>query len=112
MQVRIPFLKISVPELESLPMSRQEEILAHPSMSQLAKRHMMLMRLGWAFLPIGLVAFLVLSHTDIDPRIISYIFLGSMAASVTWMVGAVILYHFRSSRQLHSLALSTFPKEK
>src|SRR4051794_28424512 len=57
MQARIPFLKMHVPELESLPKPQRQEVLAQcaedPSMRALAKQHMILTRMGQAILRSG-----------------------------------------------------------
>ena len=107
MQVCIPFLKTHLPELASLPEPQRREILArcadHPSMHALAKRHMTLMRVGWAILPIGVIIYFVLSRGNVDPWIVTFTLVGTMAAAVAWMVGSLLRYHRRSSRQLRSL---------
>ena len=114
MQVRIPFLMTHVPELASLPEPRRQEVLARcvsdPSMRALAKRHMMLMRLGWAVLPIALIAYLLLSLTGADPRIIGVVLVGGMVAAVGVIV-ALLLYHRRSSRQLRVLVQAAVATE-
>ena len=115
MQIRIPFLKTHVPELALLPEPQRQEVLARcvndPSMQTLAKRYMTLMRLGWAVLPVALVAYLVLSRTGIDPRIISVVLIGGMVTAVVVMVGSVLLYHRRSSRQLRMLVQAAVATE-
>ena len=115
MQVRIPFLKMHMPELESLPEPRRQEVLARcaadPSMQALAKRHAILVRIGPAILVIGLIAYLVLSRTEVDPRIITVVQVGAMIISVAWIAGSVLLYHRRSSRQLRLLVRAALGKE-
>ena len=115
MQVRIPFLKTQVPELASLAEPRRQEVLARcvsdPSMQALAKRHMTLMRLGWAVLPVALVAYLMVWRTGIEPHIISVVLIGAMVTAVVVMVGSVLLYHRRSSRQLRMLVQAAVAAE-
>src|SRR3954471_10875583 len=107
MQVRIPFLKTHVPELESIPEPRRKEVIARcandPSMQALAKRQLRLARLGLAVLPVALIAYLVVSRTRADPRVGTVILIGGMITSVVVMVGAVLLYHRRASHQLRVL---------
>lgn len=107
MQIRIPFSKTHLPELASLSAERRQEVFARclndPSMQALAKRHMMLMRLGWAVLPVALIASMALSHTSVDPRIIGVVLVGGMLLAVVVMVGSVLRYHRQSSRQLRTL---------
>ena len=108
MQVHtIPFLKIYLPELASLPETRRQEVLARcvndPSMQALAKRHIKLVRLGLLMLPVALIAFLVLSRTEVEARIISVVVIGAMLTPLVVMVGSLLLYHRRSSRQLRVL---------
>ena len=115
MQVRIPFLKTHLPELASLPEPLRQEIIARcakdPSMQTLAKRQVLLMRVGWGVLPLALIAYLVLSRTNVDPRIISVILVGGMVMSVALMVGSVLLYHRRASRRLRILVQATIETE-
>jgi hypothetical protein len=72
-------------------------------MHALAKRHMTLMRLGWAVLPVALIACLVLSRTGADPRLLGVVLVGGMVTAVVVMAGSVLLYRRRSSRQLRAL---------
>jgi len=107
MQVRIPFTKTHLPELEALPEQRWREVLARcaddPSLKALAKRHILLMRLGWAVLPLGLIVYFVLSRTSVDPRILGAVLVGAMVTSIGVIVGSVFFYHRRASRQLRLL---------
>ena len=115
MRVRIPFLKTHVPELASLPEPQRQEVLARcvndPSMHALAKRHMTLMRLGRAVLPVALIAYLVLSRTGIDPKTVFWFLACAMVTAVVVMVGSVLIYHRRSSRQLRALVQAAFRTE-
>jgi hypothetical protein len=115
MQVRMPFLKTHVPELASLPEPRRQEVLARcvsdPSMQALAKRHMTLMRLGWAVLPVVLIAYLVLLRTAADARIIGVVLIGGMVTAIAVMVGSVLVYHRRWSRQLRTLVQAAVATE-
>lgn len=107
MQIRIPFLKTRVPELASLTEPRRREVLAQclndPSMQVLAKRHMVFMRLGGAVLPLALIAYVFLSQTGIEPKIVFWFLVCAMVTAVVVMVSSLLIYHHRSSRQLRRL---------
>ena len=96
MQVRLPILMTHIPELAALPEPRRQEVLDRcandPSMQVLRKRCTMLVRLGWAVLPVGLIAYLVLTRTAINPKIIFWFLVVAMVTSVTVMVGSLLLY--------------------
>jgi hypothetical protein len=115
MPVHIPFLKMRVPELESLAKPQRQEILARcaedPSMRALVKQHMILTRVGQAILAIGLIAYFILSRTGIDWRIIVFVQVGAMVLSVACIAGSVLLYHHRTSRQLRLLVRATLGRE-
>jgi hypothetical protein len=115
MRVRIPFLKMHVPELESLPEPQRREVLARcaeaPSMRALVKQHTILTRVGQAILAIGLIAYFILSRTGIDWRIIVSVQVGAMVISVACIAGSVLLYHRRASRQLRLLVRATLGRE-
>jgi hypothetical protein len=80
-------------------------------MHAFARRQILFMRLGGAVLPVALIAYLVLSRTSVDPRIISVILVGGMLVAVTMMVGSVLLYHRRASRQLRILLQAAIETE-
>jgi hypothetical protein len=107
MHLRLPFLKTPLPELASLPEPRRQELLARClddlSMQALAGRHMRFMRLGWAILPLALVTYLILWRTGADSRILIGVLVGGIVSAMLVMVGSVLLYHRRSSRQLRAL---------
>src|SRR4051812_15719085 len=107
MHLRLPFLKTHLPELESLPEPRRQDLLARClddlSMQALARRHMRFMRLGWAILPLALVTYLILWRTGAEARILIGVLVGGIVSAMLVMVGSVLLYHRRSSRQLRVL---------
>ena len=72
---------------------------------------MTLVRLGWAVLPVALIAYLILSRTGIDPRLIGFVLVGGIVTSVAVMVGLLLLYHRRSSRQLRVLVQAAVTAE-
>ncbi|HEY7116973.1 MAG TPA: hypothetical protein VH475_10325, partial [Tepidisphaeraceae bacterium] len=95
------------PELTPLPQARRQEILARcaddPTMRSIARRHVMLMRAGWAILPVGLIASLVLWRAGADPRVMIGVLVAAPCTAIAWIAGSVLRYHCRSSAQLRSL---------
>ena len=107
MQIRIPSLTTRLPELERMPGAQRKAILARclddPTMRALAKRQLLIARIGWAILPAGIVAYLILSSIRVYGRIICLILVTAMVSAIAIMVASVFLHHRWSSRRLRAL---------